>query len=117
MAIRNTPEVGQWYAQAGRGRLLQVVAFDEEDGLVELQDFDGDIDEVDLDTWRDLQLERAEPPEDWTGPVDEVETDDLGYTAAADIAPRDWRAPLDDLPVAPQDATEADLDGDEGDVR
>lgn len=116
MAIRNMPEVGQWYAQGGRGRLLQVVAFDEDEGLVELQDFDGDIDEVDLDTWRDMELERAEAPEDWTGPVDDVETDDLGYTAT-DGTPRDWRAPLDDLPVAPQDAVEADLDGDEGDVR
>lgn len=116
MAIRNMPEVGQWYAQSGRGRLLQVVAFDEDEGLVELQDFDGDIDEVDLDTWRDLQLEPAEAPEDWTGPVDDVETDDLGY-AVADATPRDWRAPLDDLPVAPQDAVEADLDGDEGEGR
>lgn len=116
MAIRNMPEVGQWYAQGGRGRLLQVVAFDEDEGLVELQDFDGDIDEVDLDTWRDLQLEPAEAPEDWTGPVDDVETDDLGY-AATDGTPRDWRAPLDDLPVAPQDAVEADLDADEEEAR
>lgn len=112
MTIRNTPEVGQWYAQPGRGRLLQVVAFDEDEGLVELQDFDGDIDEVDLDAWRDLQLERAEAPEDWTGPVDEVDAEDLGYTAS-EATPRDWRAPLDDLPVAPQDAVEAEADDDE----
>lgn len=116
MAIRTSPEVGQWYAQAGRGRLLQVVAYDEDAGLVELQDFDGDIDEVDLDTWRDLLLEPAEAPEDWTGPVDEVATDDLGYTAT-DVPARDWRAPLDDLPAAPQDAVEADLEGDEDELR
>jgi hypothetical protein len=116
MTIRNTPEVGQWYAQPGRGRLLQVVAFDEDEGLVELQDFDGDIDEVDLDTWRDLHLERAEAPEDWTGPVDDVEAEALD-SAAGDGASRDWRAPLDDLPIAPQDASESEADEDEDEER
>jgi hypothetical protein len=116
MTIRNMPEVGQWYAQPGRARLLQVVAFDEEQGLVELQDFDGDIDEVDLDTWRDLHLEPAEAPEDARGSVDDADADELEYTAS-DGAPRDWRAPLDELPASPQDAAEADLEAEEDEDR
>jgi hypothetical protein len=30
--------------------------------------------------WTTLPLEFAEPPEDWTGPLNDVEVDDLGYT-------------------------------------
>lgn len=113
MPRRNRPEVGQWYAHRDKGEMFHVVAFDEDAGLVELQDFDGAIDEVDLDTWFEMELEPSEPPEDWTGPVDDVETDDLGYTSGADVSARDWRAPLDDLPEAPQDAAESDLDDEE----
>jgi len=36
-----------------------------------------------------LSLEWAEPPEDWTGPMDDVETDDLGYSET-EMAPGDF---------------------------
>lgn len=118
MAIRNLPEVGQWYAHRDKGQTFQVVAFDEDDGLVELQDFDGDVDEVDLDTWHEMQLERAEPPEDWTGPVDDADADDDGGDSiAADAPARDWRGPVDVIPAAPQDLAEQDLDDGDGDFR
>lgn len=112
MASRLEPEVGQWYAHRDKGQMFQVVAFDAEDGFVEIQDFDGDVDELDLDTWYSLALEPAEPPEDWTGPVDDVETDDLGYSSGTDMTARDWRAPLDELPAAPQDLLDVDADED-----
>lgn len=115
MATRNAPEVGQWYAHRDKGQMFQVVAFDADDGLVELQEFDGDLDEVDLDTWYAMALVPSEAPEDWTGPVDEIETDDLGYSASAEMSPRDWRAPLDGLPASPQD--QAELDDDDGGLR
>jgi len=70
-----------------------VTAFDEEEGTVEIQHFDGDIEEMDLDDWRELDLELIEPPEDWTGPVDDVERDDLGYSET-DMSADDWREPL-----------------------
>jgi hypothetical protein len=108
MVIRNLPEVGHWYAHRDKGQLFQVVAFDEDDGLIELQDFDGDVDEVDLDTWFEMPLDPAEAPEDWSGPVD-VDTDEAGY-AAVDGGARDWRAPLDGLPAAPQDLVGRDVD-------
>ncbi len=116
MVNRHLPAVGHWYAHRDKGQLFQVVAFDEDDGLIELQDFDGDVDEVDLDTWLEMQLEPAEAPEDWTGPIDEVETDDLGYEAT-DGQGRDWRAPIDGLPAAPQDVAETDLDDEDAEAR
>jgi hypothetical protein len=80
MSHRLQPIVGNWYAHRDKGDVFQVVAYDEDDGTVEIQEFDGDLDEVDLDTWRAMPIEAAEPPEDWSGPVDDVEPDELGYT-------------------------------------
>lgn len=116
MVNRKPPEVGQWYAHRDKGQMFQVVAFDEDEGLIELQDFDGDVDEVDLDTWHEMPLDPAEPPEDWTGPVDDVDAEHLGYPER-DVQARDWRAPLDGLPAAPQDLAEPDLDDEDANAR
>ena len=74
------PVVGAWYQRLDGGEIFQVVAVDEEEGLVETQHFDGDLEEIDLEAWHAQNLEVAEAPEDWTGPVDDIEKDDLGYT-------------------------------------
>ncbi len=110
MSPRTLPTVGTWYAHRGKGQLFQVVAFDEDDGLIELQDFEGDVDEVDLDTWLEMPLEAAAPPEDWRGPV-EVEDEEIDFEAA-DGRVRDWRAPLDGIPAAPQDLVDGEDDED-----
>lgn len=80
MGTRLHPVVGQWYSHRDKGDLFQVVAVDEEDGTVEIQEFDGALDELDLDEWYQQSLEAAEQPEDWSGPVDDVEPDEFGYT-------------------------------------
>ena len=72
-----------------------VLAFDEERGTVELQHFDGDLEEIDASAWFDMEIEPAEAPEDWTGPIDDVETDDLGYTETS-MKRRDWEKPLEE---------------------
>ena len=63
------PAIGQWYRRTN-GALLKVVAADEEDATIEVQYFDGTIDEVDFDTWQGMLLERVGAPEDWSGSVD-----------------------------------------------
>ena len=68
MAIAR-PGVGRWYRRTN-GDLLRIVAVDEDDGTIEVQFFDGTIDEVDMDTWNGLLLERVGAPEDWSGSVD-----------------------------------------------
>jgi hypothetical protein len=92
------PIVGNWYRHLDKGQLFRVVAFDQERGTVELQHFDGDIEEIDASAWFDMEIEPAEAPEDWTGPVDDVETDDLGYTETA-MRRRDWEKPLEETGV------------------
>jgi hypothetical protein len=76
------PIVEQWYAHRDKGELFRVVAVDSAAGLVEIQGFEGDVEELDLEAWRDLDIELADQPEDWTGPYDDIEPDDLGDTEA-----------------------------------
>ena len=99
------PEVGQWYARGDKGELFRVVAYDERDGTIEIQTFDGDVDELDAEAWNDMVLERSEPPEDWTGPVDDVEVDDLGYSET-EMKRSDWSEPLQPARVAEESRTE-----------
>ena len=58
--------------------MFEVVAVDSQDGTVELQFFDGTIDEIDLDTWPKLLIESAGAPDDWLGSVDMDPEDYLG---------------------------------------
>jgi hypothetical protein len=90
------PIVGSWYRHLDKGQLFRVVAFDEERGIVEIQHFDGDLEEIDASAWFDMEIEPAETPEDWTGPLDDVETDDLGLTETA-MTGADWREPLQEV--------------------
>lgn len=83
------PEIGRWYARADKGQQFRVVGRDDESRSIEVQSFDGDVDEIDAEVWATLPLERIEPPEDWTAPMDDVETDDLGYSET-EMKPADW---------------------------
>jgi hypothetical protein len=94
-------QVGQWYLHRDKGEIFQVIGRDEEARTIEIQTFDGDLDEIDEETWRVLPLGLAEPPEDWTGPVDDVERDDLGYSET-DMRGADWAEPLESYPPLPE---------------
>ncbi|HVS76393.1 MAG TPA: DUF6763 family protein [Steroidobacteraceae bacterium] len=85
--------IGQWYTRRDKGEIFQVVGYDPGARTIETQTFDGDLDEIDFETWAGLPLAFAAPPEDWTGPVDDVERDDLGYSET-DMSGEDWAEPL-----------------------
>lgn len=106
MAPRNPPpEIGQWYLHRDKGEPFQVVGIDDADGTVEIQSFDGDVDELDLDEWHSMEIEPGEPPEDWTGPIDTLEADERG---SPDDQTRtvDWQAPQHTL--GPDEAGESE---------
>jgi hypothetical protein len=67
------PTIGDWYCIRG-GELFEVVALDESDGTLEIQYFDGTIEEMELVDWEAQftarEIEAAEAPEDWSGSVD-----------------------------------------------
>lgn len=64
-----SPVVGQWYRRSD-GSLFEVVAVDRDDGTIDVQHFDGTVEEIDLESWDDQDFEEVEAPEDWTGSVD-----------------------------------------------
>ncbi|UCH53732.1 MAG: hypothetical protein JSW09_02750 [Pseudomonadota bacterium] len=90
---KSPPSVTQWYRHLDKGQEFHVTAVDEEAATVELQHFDGDLEEVDLDDWYRMDVEPIEAPEDWTGPLDDIERDDLGYTET-EMTAEDWNRPL-----------------------
>ena len=95
MSTQNYPLVGNWY-RALDGQLFEVIAFDEDDNSIEIQYFGGEIDEVDYDSWQGMVSEIADPPDDWTGPYDELERDDLGYSDIG-FKPEMHSIPIEDL--------------------
>lgn len=75
------PLIGQWFRRPG-GTLFEVVAIDEDDNTVEIQQFDGTIDEVDAENWHELFLVEVSAPEDWSGSVDMDPEDFVGRNNA-----------------------------------
>jgi hypothetical protein len=70
------PQIGHWY-QNQAGDILEVVACDLDEDTIEVQFYDGTIEEYDQDTWEQLEMSAAEPPEDWSGSLD-LSRDDYG---------------------------------------
>jgi hypothetical protein len=72
------PDIGEWYRIRG-GEPFEVVAIDEDDDTIEVQYFDGTLEELDLADWQPQrtagEIEHAEPPEDWSSAAD-VEGDE-----------------------------------------
>jgi hypothetical protein len=71
------PLIGKWFRRPN-GALFEVVAFDEGDGTVEVQFFDGTLDEFDIDAWPNMLLREVSAPEDWSGSVDMDPDDYVG---------------------------------------
>ena len=86
------PAIGRWYRRTN-GQLFEVVAVDDDDETIELQFFDGTIDEVDRDTWSRLLIERVAAPEDWSGSVD-MDPEDFSGQAEGEM-PSGYHDPLE----------------------
>ena len=90
MAIQY-PVIGQWFRRPN-GTLFEVVAIDEGAMTVEIQQFDGTIDELDIERWPRLLLTEVSAPEDWSGSVD---MDPEDYTGRNDVElPNGYHDPL-----------------------
>lgn len=96
MTIEN-PVIGHWYRHPD-GRLFEVVAVDDNDATVEVQHFDGTLDELELDNWAGLIIESVGAPEDWSGSVD-MDPEDFSGASNGEI-PQGWHDPLEFLDQA-----------------
>lgn len=91
------PIVGNWYRHLDKGYEFTVVAVDDQRRTIEIQHYNGDIAELDDNTWRRMAIELMEPPEDWTGPYDDIERDELGYSETG-MHGEDWSEHLGEYP-------------------
>jgi hypothetical protein len=90
----SSPIVGDWYRRTN-GSLFEVVEIDRDDGTIEVQHFDGTVEEFDLESWDEQEFEEAQAPEDWTGSVD-IEPED--YETEREISTTAiWADPLTSL--------------------
>lgn len=79
MAREYEPVVGQWYENIDENETFRVLSVDEDAELIEVEYLDGDIEEIDLETWRELDLDKTEEPEGWAasqGQGDDEEDDE-----------------------------------------
>jgi len=84
MLRRIQPEVGIWYENTEQGTLFEIVALDDNESSLAIQYFDGELGEIDIETFWQLSLRTVDQPEDWAGPY-EIDAED-----------RDDRDPGDD---------------------
>jgi hypothetical protein len=70
------PVPGKWYENREEEETFRVLSVDEDDELIEIEYVDGEIEELDLDTWHELDLEPTEQPEGWSDDADSDEDED-----------------------------------------
>ena len=76
MSDQLEPTEGNWYYDLESDIHFNVVSVDEDEELIEIQYEDGEIDEIELDEWAELDLELSEEPEDWNIPDEEEEDEE-----------------------------------------
>jgi hypothetical protein len=70
------PVAGQWYENVEEDDSFRVLSVDPDAELVEIEYLDGDIEEIDLDTWHEMDLERIEEPEGWSSEDDDEDDEE-----------------------------------------
>ena len=100
------PVPGQWYENLEDEESFRVLTVDEDSELVEIEYLDGEIEEIDLETWHEMDLEQTDEPEGWSE-TDEEE-DEEEEEEEEDEDDDDWDE---------DDEDDEDLDEDEEDER
>ncbi len=70
------PVVGQWYYDRANDREFEIINIDKEEGIIELQYLEGEKEEVELESWEDMNLAKIAEPADYDDGVDKDDFDD-----------------------------------------
>ena len=84
------PVVGNWYRDLDEKESFLVLSVDEDAEMIEIQHVDGDIEEIDLDTWAELDLDPTDEPEGWSGSEGDDDDDDDWDEDEEDDEDDDW---------------------------
>jgi CRISPR/Cas system-associated protein Cas7 (RAMP superfamily) len=101
------PVPGQWYENLEDEESFRVLTVDEDSELVEIEYLDGEVEEIDLETWHEMDLEQIDEPEGWAESQedeDEEEEEDEDEDEEDD----DWDEDEDDEDDEDWDEDEAD---------
>lgn len=70
MAKQLSPKIGQWFKRLDLNELFEVVARDDDEKAIDIQYFNGEIEELDFSSWKQLPITEAAAPEDWSGALE-----------------------------------------------
>ena len=84
------PVKGQWYENVEDDETFRVLSVDEDAELVEIEYLDGDIEELDIDAWHEMDLERIEEPEGWAAQEEEADEEEEEDEDDEDEDDDDW---------------------------
>ncbi|MGH8180313.1 MAG: DUF6763 family protein [Steroidobacteraceae bacterium] len=99
------PVPGQWYENLEDEESFRVLTVDEDSELVEIEYLDGEIEEIDLETWHEMDLDQIDEPEGWAESEEDEDEDEEEEEEDED----DWDEDEDD--------EDDDLDEDEEEER
>ncbi len=91
-----TPVIGQWYRNPELIGIFEIVAIDDEEKLIEIQYFDGQIEEIDFSLWDEFPSIEVAAPEDWSGAYELPKEDILEYKEEV-IHPEHWDNPANSI--------------------
>ena len=97
MPQNTKPIEGCWYESNDNGDIFFVIMVDEDDGVIEIQSYDGDLDELELAEWQEMDLEAIEQPEDFHGSIDGDLDDETVSVNMKDMDSDSWEEPLSNL--------------------
>ncbi|MGH8528514.1 MAG: DUF6763 family protein [Nevskiales bacterium] len=86
--------VGDWFRLPVGAPPFEVVAVDVDSETIDIQHFDGTLEEIDFDNWLEMELIPCEQPEDSVASMD-MEREDMG--TGSDAQYEQLGSPLDDL--------------------
>lgn len=75
MSRDNEPVTGQWYENVDDEETFRVLSVDEDAEVIEIEYLDGELDELDLDEWQELDLELIDEPEGWSEDEEDEDED------------------------------------------
>jgi hypothetical protein len=84
------PVPGQWYENLEEEEQFRVLSIDEDSELIEIEYLDGDIEELDLEAWHEMDLERIAEPEGWSDDDDDEEEEEEDWDEEDDEDDDDW---------------------------
>jgi hypothetical protein len=77
-------KVGDWYLDRDKHDFLCVIGVHKEEGVVDIRDEYGDVDEIEFDEWETMDLVLCSTPPEWQDRQDIDESEDDNREMMAD---------------------------------